>query len=177
MIWKIAIAIILCLMLTGNKKVRVYKVFLEQMHVFRNARTRKLSIWDIICFLILPLILSLIFVIEYNILISDNLAGILTTVYAFIFTVLFGFAAILIGKLESNNGIEKKVVGETFISIITSTLLALVAAVMSIILLIVDYEIATVVISVIIFWISFVIMMLILMIIKRTYNIYSGVDD
>ena len=88
------------------------------------------------------------------------------------FTVLFGFAAILVGKLDSNNEIEQQVVGETFVSIMTSNILSLNSAVLSIAIIITNHEITSLIISVFIYSFSFMIIMLLLMISKRTFIIY-----
>lgn len=43
--------------------------------------------------------LAIILTIGFRCIIDDDLASVLTTVFAFVFTVLFGFAAILVGKI------------------------------------------------------------------------------
>ena len=57
--------IIMCTMLFGNKKVRVLPVLIKQLQVFRNAKTGKTSVWDIICFIFLPIILAIIILTIY----------------------------------------------------------------------------------------------------------------
>lgn len=171
----IAIAIaIICAMLFGNKKVRVLSVLMKQLQVFKNAKTDKISIWDIFCFIFLPIALAVLIASGFGCIIDSNLAGVLTTVFAFVFTVLFGFASILVGKLDSNNEIEKQVVGETFVSIMTSNILSLISAVLSIAIIITNNEIASLVLSIFIYSFSFVIIMLLLMISKRTFIIYCS---
>ena len=102
----ISIAIVIvCAMLFGNKKVRVLPVLIKQLQVFKNAKTNKISVWDIICFIFFPIALAVLIAFGFECVIDDDLAGVLTTVFAFVFTVLFGFAAILVGKLDSNNEI------------------------------------------------------------------------
>ena len=103
----IATTVIILLMLFGNAKVRVFSVLVNQIKVFKNAKTEKLSWWDIVCFIIMPICLAIILTIGFRCIIDDDLASVLTTVFAFVFTVLFGFAAILVGKMESNNDIER----------------------------------------------------------------------
>lgn len=169
----IAIAIV-CAMLFGNKKVRVFPVFMKQLQVFKNAKTNKISIWDIVCFIFLPIALAVLIAFGFGCVIDNDLAGVLTTVFAFVFTVLFGFAAILVGKLDSNNEIEKQVVGETFVSIMTSNILSLISAVLSIAIIITDNGIAGLVLSIFIYSFSFMIIMLLLMISKRTFIIYCS---
>jgi hypothetical protein len=171
----IAIAVVIaCVMIFGNKKVRVFPVFMKQLQVFKNAKTDRISLWDILCFIIMPVVLSVVIALGLDCKIDNTLAGVLTTVFAFVFTVLFGFAAILVGKLDSNNAIEKQVVGETFVSIMTSNILSLLAAVLSIMVIITNNESASLVLSICIFSFSFMIIMLLLMISKRTFVIYCN---
>lgn len=164
----IATTVIILLMLFGNAKVRVFSVLVNQIKVFKNAKTEKLSWWDIVCFIIMPICLAIILTIGFRCIIDDDLASVLTAVFAFVFTVLFGFAAILVGKMESNNDIERKVVGETFVSIVSSTILSLLAAILSIIILETESEMAEEIISCVVYSFSFMIIMLLLMITKRT---------
>lgn len=166
--------VIVCAMLFGNKKVRVLPVLIKQLQVFKNAKTNKISIWDIVCFVIMPIVLAVLIAFGFGCTIDNILAGVLTTVFAFVFTVLFGFAAILVGKLDSNNEIEKQVVGETFVSIMTSNILSLISAVISIAIIITNNEIANLVLSICIYSFSFMIIMLLLMISKRTFIIYCN---
>lgn len=166
--------VIVCAMLFGNKKVRVLPVLLKQLQVFKNAKSNKISVWDITCFIFLPIALAVLIAIGFERVIDDGLAGVLTTVFAFVFTVLFGFAAILVGKLDSNNEIEKQVVGETFVSIMTSNILSLISSVLSIANIITNNETARLFFSIFIYSFSFMIIMLLLMISKRTFIIYCS---
>lgn len=170
----IVATIISCIMLLGNSKVRLFSLIWAQVKVFKNAKTNKFSLWDIICFLILPIGLALVIALGFNCIIDENLAGVLTTVFAFVFTVLFGFASILVGKMNSNNELEKKVVGETFVSIMTSNILSLIAAILSIGITFSNNIIASLILSIFIYSLSFMIIMLLLMISKRTFIIYCN---
>lgn len=170
----VASVIILFVMVLGNKKVRMFPLLISQIKVFKNAKTNKISIWDIICFVLMPVVLAVILTIGFGYRIDIVLAGVLTTVFAFVFTVLFGFAAILVGKIDSENAIEKQVVGETFVSIMTTNILSLLAAILSIVLFFSTIEIVSLIISVVIFSFSFIIIMLLLMISKRTFLIYCN---
>ena len=151
--------VIVCMMLFGNKKVRILSVLIKQLQVFKNAKTDKISVWDIVTF-------------GFGSIIDDTLAGVLTTVFAFVFTVLFGFAAILVGKLDCDNEIEKQVVGETFVSIMTSNILSLIASILSIAIIITGDEKAKLILTICVYSFSFMIIMLLLMISKRTFIIY-----
>lgn len=174
MIWLLLVLSIILVMLFGNKKVRVFSVFGEQFHVFKNAKTGKHSIWDITCFVILPIVLSVVFVTKLHLFVGVSLAELLTTVFAMVFTILFGFASILIGKIESSNSIEKQVAGETFVSIVTATLLSLIATIVSIIITQIDNDLHLLILSAIIYSISFMEVMLLLLITKRTFVIYHN---
>ena len=164
--------VIVCMMLFGNKKVRILSVLIKQLQVFKNAKTDKISIWDIVCFIFFPIVLSVIITFGVGSIIDDTLAGVLTTVFAFVFTVLFGFAAILVGKLDCDNEIEKQVVGETFVSIMTSNILSLIASILSIAIIITGDEKAKLILTICVYSFSFMIIMLLLMISKRTFIIY-----
>mgnify|MGYP004464129171 FL=1 len=164
--------VIVCMMLFGNKKVRILSVLIKQLQVFKNAKTDKISAWDIVCFIFFPIVLSVIITFGFGSIIDDTLAGVLTTVFAFVFTVLFGFAAILVGKLDCDNEIEKQVVGETFVSIMTSNILSLIASILSIAIIITGDEKAKLILTICVYSFSFMIIMLLLMISKRTFIIY-----
>lgn len=164
--------VIVCMMLFGNKKVRILSVLIKQLQVFKNAKTDKISVWDIVCFIFFPIVLSVIITFGFGSIIDDTLAGVLTTVFAFVFTVLFGFAAILVGKLDCDNEIEKQVVGETFVSIMTSNILSLIASILSIAIIITGDEKAKLILTIGVYSFSFMIIMLLLMISKRTFIIY-----
>lgn len=171
----IAISIVIVFaMLFGNKKVRVLPVLMKQLQVFKNAKTDKISIWDILCFFVMPIALAVVITLGFGCKIDNSLAGVLTTVFAFVFTVLFGFAAILVGKLDSNNEIEKQVVGETFVSIMTSNILSLISALLSIAIIVTNNVVASLVLSICVYSFSFMIIMLLLMISKRTFIIYCS---
>ena len=156
--------VIVCMMLFGNKKVRILSVLIKQLQVFKNAKTDKISVF--------PIVLSVIITFGFGSIIDDTLAGVLTTVFAFVFTVLFGFAAILVGKLDCDNEIEKQVVGETFVSIMTSNILSLIASILSIAIIITGDEKAKLILTICVYSFSFMIIMLLLMISKRTFIIY-----
>lgn len=173
-IWSAIAFLLIFIMLFANKKVRIFPVIIEQLQVFKNAKTGKLSLWDFMCFIFIPIALAAVITLGFNTVIDDKLAGTLTTVFSLVFTILFGFATILIGKMDSKNPIEKQVVGETFVSIVSATLLSLIAAVLSIIIITISHVKVLQILSIVVFSVSFMIVMLLLLIIKRTYIVYSN---
>lgn len=171
-IWGIFVGILLFVMLFGNTKVRLTKIICEQIQVFENDKTKKFSFWDFFCFIIFPIVVAVVIVLKLKLIISVDLAELFTTVFSIIFTVLFGFAAILVAKIDSKKELEKKVAEETFVSIITSTTLSLIAGVLSIVLTQVNNTTMKEIISIIVLSASFMIVMLLLLITKRTFLLY-----
>ena len=165
------------LMVFGNKKVRLSALLLNQFKVFKNAKTGRISSWDIICFIIFPIVLSLIITIEFNNMVSDILAGVLTTIFSFVFTILFGFVSILVGKLNSSNKIEKQVATETFVSIITTNILSLFSVIIAIAIIITKGRIVNMILSIFLYSFSFMILMLLMMISKRIFTIYNNISS
>lgn len=170
--WIVVICVLLICMLFCNRKVRLFVLIKEQLKVFRNDKKKTISLWDYFCFFLLPIVISLIVVVKLDLTISSNLAELLTTVFSIVFTVLFGFAAIMVSKIDSQNQTEKQVAEETFVSIVSSTILSLMAAVLSIILTQIENVLYLQIISVAVVTISLVIIMLLLLITKRTFYLY-----
>lgn len=166
-------AVLLILLMLGNRKVRLRSLLSKQVQVFRNARTNKASIWDLLCFIVFPICLAVLIVYKMNVCIDDTLGGILTTVFSLVFTVLFGFAAIIVGKLDSKNDIEKEVVQETFVSIMSATVLSLISVIFSIIVIKVDEGWAVSLLSTVVYSVSIMTVMLLLLVSKRTFIIYN----
>lgn len=108
--------------------------------------------------------------------ISVELAETLTTVFSLVFTILFGFAAVIVEKSVNDNPKKERVVSETFVSIVTSTVLSLFAAVISILLTTIKTILIISILSFALLDLSFTIMMLLLMITKRTFVIYCESD-
>lgn len=82
--WISVVCVLLCCMLFGNRKVRLWALIKEQIKVFRNDRKKRISPWDCICFLLLPMVISLILVFKLNCTISIGLAELLTTVFSIV---------------------------------------------------------------------------------------------
>lgn len=164
--------ILIFVMLFFNKKVNLVRLFISQFQVFKNDKTGKYSIWDIVCFLGLPIVVStlIIFGIPYQV--SSELAEVLTTVFSLVFSILFGFAAVIMERNASDNSKEKQVINETFVSIVTATTLSLAATIVSIVITQIEDSGAISILSVALFAISLMIVMLILMITKRAFVIY-----
>lgn len=160
--------ILIFVMLFYNKKVNLMRLFISQFQVFKNDKTGKCSIWDIVCFLVIPILASALIVFGIPYQVSSELAEVLTTV----FSILFGFAAVIMERNASDNSKKKQVVNETFVSIVTATTLSLVATIVSIFITQIEDSGAISILSVALFALSLMIVMLILMITKRAFVIY-----
>lgn len=166
--------IIALVMLFGNRKTRVTQILAAQLRVFRNAKTRKTSIWDSICFVVMPVIVAIIisFALGWEIN-SDTFTGILALILVLIATALeFMFLA---RRTESDN-VKKQVMDETFVSILTSNVLSLFTAILSIVVLEVYDSIAKKILTACIYSAVLMIAMLILMILKRIFALFIDND-
>lgn len=166
------IGILIFVMLFFNKKVNLIRLFIKQFQVFKNDKTGKYSIWDIVSFFVIPIAVSVLFVFGMPYRVSSELAEVLTTVFSLVFSILFGFAAVIMERNASDNSKKRQVVNETFVSIVTATVLSLVATIVSIFITQIEDQGMISILSVVIFALSLMIIMLILMISKRTFVIY-----
>lgn len=172
-IWVI-ITVIIALVMLCNRKTRVTQILAAQLRVFRNAKTRKTSIWDSICFVVMPVIVAIIisFALGWEIN-SDTFTGILALILVLIATALeFMFLA---RRTESDNN-KKQVMDETFVSILTSNVLSLFTAILSIVVLEVYDSIAKKILTACIYSAVLMIAMLILLILKRIFALFIDND-
>ena len=173
-IWVI-ITVIIALVMLFNRKTRVTQILAAQLRVFRNAKTRKTSIWDSICFVVMPVIVAIIisFALGWEIN-SDTFTGILALILVLIATALeFMFLA---RRTESDNKVKKQVMDETFVSILTSNVLSLFTAILSIVVLEVYDSIAKKILTACIYSAVLMIAMLILLILKRIFALFIDND-
>ena len=89
----IATTVIILLMLFGNAKVRVFSVLVNQIKVFKNAKTEKLSWWDFVCFIITSVISGLI-IEKFNYKRIPNIIGMIV---GLAITYIFGTAWLAFG--------------------------------------------------------------------------------
>ena len=173
-IWLFTAAALVVVMLFFNRNVRLCAVLKEQIKVFKNAKKQRISLWDCLCFLVFPWVFSYICVYQLDFVIEEELAQLLTTVFSIVFTVLFGFAAVMVGKIHKT---EKQVAEETFVSIVSANLMSLIAAILSIVLTQTKSEIIVKISSVVLLGSSLIIILLLLLITKRTFFLYVDNKD
>jgi len=126
--------VVMILTMLINPKLRIIPIILEQFRVYRNFKTNKPSFYDFITFLVAPILVAIILVLNFDYTFDLNISNVLITVFSIIFTLLFGFATLLISRTDTPSNIEKRVIGETFISIMSCMLTSLFAAVFLIVL-------------------------------------------
>lgn len=104
-----------------NPKMRCLSIIYTQFKVLRNNRTNKISIKDVFCFYVFPIIISLILVLYFEIHLSVLVIDNLITVYSVVFSLLFGVATILVTRNETNS-FSKTVNKETIITCLNGVL-------------------------------------------------------
>lgn len=169
--------IIIIVMLFGNRKTRVAQILAAQLRVFRNAKTRKTSIWDSICFIVMPVIVAIIISFDLGWEInSDTFTGILALILVLIATALEFMFLARRTETESDNKVKKQVMNETLVSFLTSNVLSLFTAILSIVVLEVYDSIAKKILTACIYSAVLMIAMLILMILKRIFALFIDND-
>ena len=169
-----ALVVVCILVMLFNRKINVAKVLFEQLKVFRNNRTQKTSFWDILSFIICPILLSLIMVFWHEFYIDNELAQILTTSFSLIFTLMLAFETILVSKKDSKNVVEKEVISQTFISVVSASIFSLTGIILSITIMFASNCTVIKILTAIMLVLSFMTVMLLLMIIKRTFKIFMS---
>ncbi|MGD9604642.1 MAG: hypothetical protein AB7V00_00635 [Bacilli bacterium] len=175
----IVIMFLLLFVMFFNPKIRLFNLIKQQMKVFikynPKVSVQKISLHDMFTFILSPIFISLIIVLGFNFTFSEEVANLLVTVFSIIFTVLFGFISVLVGKANSSNKLEKQLVSETFTSIVSAMLLAILSAVLLIIYISMPEKTLYIkLISNIVIWFSLESLLLLLMITKRSYVIFSN---
>lgn len=107
-IWIFTAVALIFVMLFLNRKVRLWAVLIEQIKVFQNAKSRKFLFGIAYAFWFFLGGGSYICVCKLDFIIEKELAQLLTTVFSIVFTVLFGFAAVMVSKIDSSEKTEKK---------------------------------------------------------------------
>jgi len=173
----VAILTVMCILaMLCNRKINVVSVFVEQLRVFKDNRTKKISRWDIISFMVCPIFLSLVLVIWHEFSINKELAQVLTTAFSLIFTLLLAFETILVSKKNSTNDIEREVISQTFVSAVSASIFALAGIILSMMIMFIADACMLRIFTTLILVLSFMTIMLLLMIIKRTFIIFMNTN-
>lgn len=168
------IAIIICFILIMiNKKIRNKMLIKNFFAVFKSYKTKKTSAYDIVCFFVFPLVISVCIIFGFNFVFSNNIANALLTVFSILFTLLFGIMSLLTSTLNSQDKIKKQISREAFTGVsfsLTQSLFILVLLVIYMTLKEIEFDIICYkIITGIIIALSINMVMILLMVIKRSY--------
>ena len=115
-LWQIICLIGLLLIIVFNHKIQLTRIFVEQFKVYKNDKTHKISMFDILSFLIAPICISILTSVSLPYEKVATSAGTIMTVFSIVATLLLSFLALLVDKSTTNQK-EKEVIDQTFVTI------------------------------------------------------------
>ena len=115
-IWQIICVLVVLVLVAFNPKVQLTKIFVEQFKVYTNDKTRKISPYDIVSFIVAPIVLSVIVALSLPYEEMSKASETIITVFSIVATLLLSFLALLVDKSTTNSK-EKEVVKQTFVTI------------------------------------------------------------
>ena len=115
-LWQIICLIGLLLIIVFNPKIQLTRIFVEQFKVYKNDKTHKISMFDILSFLIAPICISILTSVSLPYEKVATSAGTIITVFSIVATLLLSFLALLVDKSTTNQK-EKEVIDQTFVTI------------------------------------------------------------
>lgn len=115
-LWQIICLIGLLLIIVFNPKIQLTRIFVEQFKVYKNDKTQKISMFDILSFLIAPICISILTSVSLPYEKVATSAGTIMTVFSIVATLLLSFLALLVDKSTTNQK-EKEVIDQTFVTI------------------------------------------------------------
>lgn len=115
-LWQIICLIGLLLIIVFNPKIQLTRIFVEQFKVYKNDKTHKISMFDILSFLIAPICISILTSVSLPYEKVATSAGTIMTVFSIVATLLLSFLALLVDKSTTNQK-EKEVIDQTFVTI------------------------------------------------------------
>lgn len=115
-LWQIICLIGLLLIIVFYPKIQLTRIFVEQFKVYKNDKTHKISMFDILSFLIAPICISILTSVSLPYEKVATSAGTIMTVFSIVATLLLSFLALLVDKSTTNQK-EKEVIDQTFVTI------------------------------------------------------------
>ena len=95
-LWQIICLIGLLLIIVFNPKIQLTRIFVEQFKVYKNDKTHKISMFDILSFLIAPICISILTSVSLPYEKVATSAGTIMTVFSIVATLLLSFLALLV---------------------------------------------------------------------------------
>lgn len=167
----ISVVAVLSIAILLNRKINIWKIIRRQFAVYRNDKTKSISVYDIFTFVVFPIIMAiaLVFLIDYEFM--SNRLDTMITILSIAATVLFSFLTLLMDKTKAEEGEKaKQVSNETYVTIIMTILYAL----LSVIVLVVYFFMPKMVVvyqifNAVIYLLLIKILLNILMVLKRMF--------
>lgn len=168
--------IVLCsifiLLIIINQKLNIFSVIYNFILSLRNDNKEKISWFDILTFIAIPIVLSIIFVLEFDFQVDKNISQTLLTVFSLIAAMLLSFFAILVSQNDVENNKDRiKVIKETASAIGTAVILSLINSVLLLFVSVDKYLINQTITSIIILGFMFMVFIEIIYVIKRVFDI------
>lgn len=167
---------IVILLMIVNPKINIKAVLTDTMKIYRNNKSSicKLYWLDVVTFFVCPIVFAGIITIGFEFAFSVDVANTLITVFAILFTLLFGIMSLLTATIENTEGKKQKISKEAFTSITFVMILSLLAIVGLIIYIcgwdyFVQIKWCTNILTLFEIALSVSILLHFLMVIKRTY--------
>lgn len=160
-------------LMISNKKIRCLRLIEDLIKIFYDNRTNRISIFDLICFFVCPIVIGAAVVVGFDYCFSIEVSNTLLTIFSILFTLLFGVLSLLTSSLESSDSTKKKISNEAFTAVafaMLSSLISLIVMIVYIVLLEKNISIICLqIFSGIIIALASNMIMLFFMVIKRSY--------
>lgn len=176
-IWQIICVLVVLVLVAFNPKVQLTKIFVEQFKVYTNDKTRKISPYDIVSFIVVPIVLSVIVALSLPYEKMSKASETIITVFSIVATLLLSFLALLVDKSTTNSK-EKEVVKQTFVTITID----IIYSIFVVLLFAIPYfiELSAIFEKIFVGIVAFLIIKILLnvfMILKRVFAVLSDGDD
>lgn len=176
-LWQIICLAALLPIIVFNPKIQLARIFAEQLKVYKNDKTHKISLFDILSFLIAPTGIAILmsFSLSYEKVAAS--AETIMTVFSIVATLLLSFLALLVDKSTTNQK-EKKVIDQTFVTISVDIVYSIFVVLLFVLPGFIEFTdiMGKIFIGVVAFLII-KILLNVFMILKRVYAILSNTDN
>ena len=159
-----------------NKKIRCFVLPKALISIFYDNRTKKISIFDLLCFFVFPIVISILIVVGYDFYFSKDISNTLLTIFSILFTLLFGIMSLLTATLNSKDDLKKKISTEAFTAVSYAMFTSLLSLIIMILYLIFFERISVEnhiplyqILTAIIIFLTINMIMLFMLVIKRSY--------
>jgi len=115
-IWQFIFILFLIIVASFNPKIQLHKIFFSQFKVYTDDRNGKIYWFDILTFIVIPLIISLFMGCQLSISLVSKYSDDVITIFSLVSTILLSFIAILSDK-EYSNQKKREIVKETIVTI------------------------------------------------------------